>query len=643
MENNPFRKTSTYIHTPIFQLLLRFAALLLLYTLCRLIFFWCNASYFPEAHISHFISGLRYDIAAITLLNIPYFLLLLLPFNFIAQKSAIKIGDFYFVIANSIGIMANLIDTCYYPFSLRRMTFDIFNFMGATNNMGELIPLFLRDYYYMIFIFLAFIFTLIVVSYFANKLNYNNFAIKGKLRLVQIAIRLMVVALLLIGARGGLQLRPITVAAAGGTGGVEYASLILNSPFSLINTIGEEQLEGKYFFSEETCEQNFSLKRISFENQYFTPPQTDNIVVIILEGTSSEYSSFLADEPKSMAGFTPFLDSLAKQSITYRGMANGQHSIEAVSSILGGIPALMEKPFSQSRYATAYVSYALPLLKERGMSTHFYHGGLNGTMGFDRMSQLAGIEHYYGMNEYPTSKRDFDGSWGIPDVPYLNYVARQLDQIDGHFFATIFTLSSHHPFKVPAEYDYKLPKGDIAMQHAVAYEDEALRQFFEKVSKTDWYQNTLFVITADHTTFDDAKDIDFQRHKYAIPMLFFHPQQKEVYHASEIMQQVDILPSIFGYCGFTGAFCSFGNNVFDDSTPRFSIAHQAGMFQMYIDHYLIDFDGNKILNIWDLNEKMPRSPLAPESVPDIKEYETLIKSVIQQFHNGLINNKLHVK
>lgn len=643
MENNPFKKASTYLHTPLCQLLLRFGALMLLYTLCRLIFFVCNTPFFPEVRVGYFFSGLRYDIAAITLLNLPYFLLLLLPFNFVGKKTAIKIGDFYFVIVNSLGILANLIDSCYYPFSLRRMTFDIFNFVGETGNMGELIPIFLKEYFYMIFIFLGFIFALIAICYFFNKLKYSEFSIKGKMRWVQIVIRLVFAFLLLVGARGGLQLRPITVAAAGGAGGVEYAALILNSPFSLINTLGDEQLEKKSYFSEAVCEQNFSLKRTLFENQYFTAPKTDNIVIIILEGTSSEYSAFLADEPKNIAGFTPFLDSLAKQSITYRGMANGQHSIEAISSILGGIPALMDKSFIQSRYATSYVSYALPQLKARGLSTHFYHGGQNGTMGFDRMCQLAGIEHYYGMNEYPRSQKDFDGSWGIPDVPYLNWVAEQLDKIDGPFFSTIFTLSSHHPFKVPAAYDDKLPKGDFPMQHAVAYEDEALRQFFEKVSKTEWYPNTLFVITADHTNFEGAKDVDHQRHRYSIPMLFFHPQQKEVYHAAEIMQQVDVMPSIFGYCGYSGEFCSFGNNVFDDSTPRFSIAHQAGIYQMYIYHYLIDFDGNKIVSIWDLNDEMPRSPIAPDSVTDLKEFETLLKSVIQNFNNGLINNRLNLK
>ena len=641
-EKSPFIQKKTYTQSPLYALILRFASLILLFTLCRLAFYLFNLSYFPEAQFSYFIHGIRFDIEAITILNAPYFVFLLLPFTFISKKIFRKIGDLYFVVVNTAAIIANLIDICYYPFSMRRMTWDIFNFIGETNNFGSLVPLFLRDYFYMIFVLLAFILLLITIVYFTNKVDYQEFVLRGKNRLIQIGARIVILACFLIGARGGLQFRPLTVAAAGTAGGIEYAALILNSPFSIITTIQDKQMETKHYFSDEVCEQHFSLKRYSFDNQYFASPQTDNIVVIILEGISSEYSEFLADEPKKNAGFTPFLDSLAKQSITYRGMANGQHSIEAVASILGGIPSLMEKPFSQSLYATDYVSYPLPHLIKQGMSTHFFHGGKNGTMGFDRMSQMAGIQHYYGMNEYPYSKRDFDGSWGIPDVPYLNYVADQLDHIEGKFFATIFTLSSHHPFKVPAEYDKKVRKGDIPMKHTVAYTDETLRQFFAKVSKTDWYAHTLFVITADHTTFDDIKELDFQRNRYSVPMIFYHPNQKEIYHSNEIMQQVDIMPSIFAYCGFSEPFVTFGNNVFDETTPRFAIDYLAGTYQFYIDSYLIEFDGDKITQIWDLTANAPRTPIKEADIPEIKEYETFIKAVIQQFNNRLINNKLKI-
>ncbi|MCR5114562.1 MAG: sulfatase-like hydrolase/transferase [Bacteroidales bacterium] len=638
-----FNQKDTYLKNPLAVLGIRLAGLFVIYTLCRIVFFLFNHAAFPEAALHYFIYGIRFDMEAIVITNAPYFLLLLLPFAFVAKPVTRKIGDIYFVIINTLAVITNIIDTCYYPFAMRRMTCDIFSFIGETNNFGELVPVFLKDYFYMIFVLIGFFLLLLLLVHFSNKVDYRGFVMRAWRRWVQAGIRLVIAAALLVGARGGFQLRPLTVAAAGSVGGIEYAALVLNSPFSLITTIQSDKIDEKHYFSDEVCDQIFDINRYSFDNQYFECPPTDHVVVIILEGIASEYSDFFADEPKKLAGFTPFIDSLAQKSITYRGMANGQHSIEAVASILGSIPSLMSKPFSQSTYATDYVSYALPQLTAQGFSTHFYHGGKNGSMGFDRMSQLAGVQHYYGMDEYPHSRRDFDGSWGIPDVPYLNYVADQLDHIDGKFFATIFTLSSHHPFKVPTEYDGKVKRGDIPMQHTVAYADEALRQFFAKVSKTDWYERTLFVITSDHTTFDDAKEVDFQRNRYTIPMIFFHPQQQEVYHSDEIMQQVDIMPSIFGYCGFKAKFISFGHNVFEDGTPRFAIDHLSGTYQFYIDQYLIEFDGRDAMKVWDLKTPMPRQEVDPKKVERMEEYEQLMKAVIQQYHNRLNRNQLKVK
>jgi phosphoglycerol transferase MdoB-like AlkP superfamily enzyme len=219
-------------------------------------------------------------------------------------------------------------------------------------------------------------------------------------------------------------------------------------------------------------------------------------------------------------------------------------------------------------------------------------------------------------------------------------VAQELNHLDGPFFATLYTLTSHHPFQVPAEYDQKVAQGNFPMQHTVAYTDEALRQFFAQVSQTDWYNRTLFVITADHCTFEGAKDVDYQKHRYSVPMIFYHPAQAEVFHSDEIMQQVDIMPSIFGYCGFKGAFVSFGNNVFDSSTPRFAINYLSGTYQFYISHYLIEFNGDKILKIWDLEKEGNQREIPSEQVPQIKEYERLMKAVIQQYHEGLLHNKL---
>lgn len=626
--------------SPLTVAILRFIGLVAIYTLSRWVFYLFNAAQFADPNVRVWLQGIRFDIVIILLLNCLYFIPNLLPCSFIKNRIFRKVEDWLMVVINSIALLVNLIDTCYYPFSMRRMTGDIFGFMGETNNFGELVPVFLKDYFYMIFIWAGFVLLLVGLIYLTNKIDYQKYSFKGKQLWLQIPVRLAAVFLIVTGLRGGWQYRPLNVAAAAQVNGIGHAALVLNSPYSLLSTLGGERLDRKQYMTDEACAAIFSTRQTNFTTGSFVPPVTENVVLIILEGISSEYSTYLADEPKRMAGFTPFIDSLAQHSLVFRGLANGQQSIEALSSILGGLPSLLGTPFSQSPYATNPIDYALPKLKQRGMHTMFFHGGRNGTMGFDRYCKLAGMDDYYGLNEYSGPQSDFDGTWGIADQPYLQYFARALDAEKQPFFAAVFTLSSHHPFVVPEKYDKLLPHGEIPMQHTVAYTDLALRDFFATAQKSAWYDKTLFVITADHTNFKDASHIDYQKHRYAVPMIFYHPKADTSFRSQRIMQQADIMPTIFAYCGINEAFTTFGRNAFDDGAVHFAVNRLSGMYQLYIDHYLVEFDGQQIRYIWDLAIGPNRTPLSAEEVPEIAQYEKLLKSIIQQFNNGLLKNEL---
>ena len=135
-------------------------------------------------------------------------------------------------------------------------------------------------------------------------------------------------------------------------------------------------------------------------------------------------------------------------------------------------------------------------------------------------------------------------TWGIKDLPYLQYVANELGKYSDPFFATVFTLSSHHPFTAANEYTGSLPEYATPMQRCVAYTDDALRKFFETAKQSYWYENTLFVITADHTNFVGAENVDYLKHRYSVPMIFYWPKDTLGFRYDRIMQQVDIMPTI---------------------------------------------------------------------------------------------------
>ena len=698
--------------SPLIVLIVRFLVLMALFLLTRFIFYWFNRDAFQAFTSPIFWQGLRFDTAAICILNAPYFLLLLLPFRFIESRTFRTIGNVYFILVNSIALLTNLIDTCYYSFSMRRMTGDIFSFIEETNNFGELVPVFIKQYWYIGVIWLSIIGILFLTSYLTEKTDYHRLISKTKyiswkigygwwsfMELMSelrsffpskhndlddidpkyakdyaekpsgwfkhLVFRAFCIFLIVVGARGGLQMRPLSISYAGSVAGVENAALVLNTPYSLVTTLGASEVKRVNYFSDERCAEIFDTKRDIWGHYYYNEKETNfpkygkaidydhpiNIVLIILEGISSEYSDYLADEPKALGGCTPFLDSLAQNAIVFRGYANGQQSIEALSSIIGGIPSLMDKPFSQSPYSVYDMTYPATLLSEKhGKVNMFFHGGKNGTMGFDRYCRIAGIGNYYGMDDYP-NEEDFDGTWGIKDLPYLQYVARELRNEPAPFFATIFTLSSHHPFVVPDGYDTLLaakrtPATDAGdgktsftaaeptpMQRCVAYTDEALRQFFHTAKKTYWYENTLFVITADHTNFYGAENVGYLEHRYSVPMIFYWPKNPVSYRSDRIVQQVDIMPSIFDFCNLQGTFTSFGHSAFDENAPHFAINYLSGNYHFYTDHFLFEFNGKEITHIWDLQGGAHE--VGSGDVPDFSEREQLMKAVIQRYNNGL--------
>ena len=579
-----------------------------------------------------YIFGLRFDVSAVIYTNLLVILLSILPFSFVAKRwYGFIVGTFY-VVSNAFAFAANLIDVAYFPFSQKRATFDIFDFVAGVPNMNDLWATFLTDYWYLFAILLILIALLIVTAIFTRVKYVPDFYKSAKNIFIYIGVRLLLVAAAVIGIRGGLQLKPISNATAAAYEGGNNTAMILNTPFSIIRTYGKSELVAKsYFASEEDASMYFTPIKCSSVNNMLNLPPTNNVVIIILEGISSEYSEFLACPPKTIAGYTPFLDSLARNSMVFKGYANGLQSITALPSILGSVPSLSETPFSNSQYITNKIDYPVKMLANSGYYTAFFHGAENGTMGFANMCKIMNVQDYFGLNEYP-NKDDYDGSWGIPDYQYLQYVADKLDDIDGKIVASVFTLSSHHPFVVPADYDEVVISGDFPMQHTVAYTDMALQKFFDKVSEMDWFDNTLFVITADHTNFNGWDKIDYLR-LYDIPMIFYHPKADSSFVSEKIMQQIDIMPSVISYLGENKPFVAFGNNVFDTTQQRFAVTHANDFYQFCLNGKRIRLHSNDELEV-----------VLSQDDKNVSEYEeNFIKSFVQQYNNGLINNSLFVK
>jgi len=479
----------------IILLLKRLALILILLTISRLVFYILNYSYFSDSGILEtikiFIAGIRYDIATLISFNIIFIIFYLIPGSYTFQRKFHVVMKFLFIVVNAIILAFNFADCEYFKFINKRTTADIIPYIFLSDDILTLMPSFMTDFWYLLIIWFASIFSLWYFYPDQPKL-LEKIKIPRFNYLYQAVISFLLLGIFFAGFRG-LRLKPLRIIDAARYAETKNIPLVLNTPFTILKTFGNKQLTEKQFFKQNELKSYFNVvKDYNPESDF----KHQNVIIIILESFSKEYIGALTGN----TSYTPFLDSLIQNSLTFRNaFANGKRSIEAMPSIIASIPTMMTSSYVSSGYSSNNINSIASLLKKKGYHTSFFHGGSNGTMGFDNFAHAAGINNYYGMNEYG-KKEDFDGNWGIYDDKFLQFFAKKLNSFKEPFFCAVFTISSHHPYKIPEKYDGKFKKGPHPILETIGYTDFSLQQFFKTASGMSWFENTLFIITADHTS-----------------------------------------------------------------------------------------------------------------------------------------------
>jgi phosphoglycerol transferase MdoB-like AlkP superfamily enzyme len=311
-------------------------------------------------------------------------------------------------------------------------------------------------------------------------------------------------------------------------------------------------------------------------------------------------------------------------------------------SILASIPSL-ETPYTISHYANNQINGMPSLLKKKGYYSAFFHGAPNGSMGFDSFARLAGFDDYFGLDQYP-EKTDFDGVWGVWDEPFFQFFASKLNGFKQPFLASIFSVSSHHPFEVPAKYKGKFKKGPAPIVEVVGYTDFSLREFFESISSQPWFNNTLFVITADHTNESVHKEYQNDFGAFCVPVIFYKPGSDLKGIKKRIAQQVDIMPSVLSFLGYDEDFIAFGNNLFDDASQSFAFNTSGNTYHLYMDDHILAMTDLKPVAMFNYKNDIFLENNIVDKEPEIRQkMEDKLKAIIQTYNSRLIDNNLTVK
>jgi phosphoglycerol transferase MdoB-like AlkP superfamily enzyme len=512
-----------------------------------------------------------------------------------------------------------------------------------SDEVVSLLPDFVKDFWFPVVLFFVFSGLFIWISgRIRLDLTYYNYFDKRRF-FGSLLKSFVIVILTTIAIRGGIQDKPINIINAGEYTEPEYFPIVVNTPFTLLKTIDESALqEIEYFKDEKELEKVFNPVIKTDKSNSF---RKLNVFIIILESFSAEQSAYLNPdlENGNYIGYTPVLDSLMRHSLVFHGFANGTRSIDGIPAIISSLPALLKTPYLSSPYVGNSIYSIAGMLKEKGISTAFFHGGTNGTMGFEAYSKIAGFDRYYGRDEY-NNDDDYDGNWGIFDEPFLQYTAGKLDEMKKPFCSAVFTLSSHHPFTIPEKYKGKFRKGPSPIQESIMYADYSLGKFFETVSKYSWFDSTLFILTADHTSLVYHSELQNSLGQYEIPVIFYQHGKWSDTISPEIAQQTDIMPSVLDFLGYDNDFIAFGSSVFDTAGSHFAISYANGIYQLIKDDYLYQFNGENDVALFNIrNDKfLSRNILTKENAV-ANEMNMFTKAVVQQFNNRVIHDKLIIK
>lgn len=629
-----------------------FLLIMCIYSLSRVFFYLITKSAYSDMTVSHFwelmAGGLRFDLTALLYINSLYILLEILPLKFRNNQIYQKIACYTYWIPNIIGVLVNCADMVYVQFTDRRTTITFFTEFQNDDNLLLIFFKSMVQYWYVTLFAIAMCCILILFTRKKVLLQYKkplwlHYAINTILMCITVYF-------VVIGIRGGFGAftRPITLSnALQYTNHPNETNVVLNTPFSLMRSTEGRVFPRYSFFSEKELENIMS----PIHQSDFSEVTNKNVVIFILESFSKEYWGYFNHDLENGAytGYTPFLDSLAAHSVTYSlSLASGRKSIDAMPSVLSSIPMLLS-PYILTPYSTNDVSSIAECLSRKGYRTAFFHGAPNGSMGFQAYSRSCGFDSYFGKTEYDNDA-DYDGYWAIWDEEFLQYYARTMTSFKEPFMTAVFTATSHHPFQVPKRYTDVFPQGTCQIHHCIGYTDNAMRQFFNLAKEQPWYQNTLFVITADHTNMLNYEEYTNDKGRYEVPILFFDPQMSDtilnIVH-TEPVSQTDIMPSVLSYLHYDEPYFAFGQDALTKTKDvRYAINYNNPLYQIFSDSILVQYDGGNIKSIYNFkNDRLLHNNLIDYYKDDavIKDMVCYLQAYIQQYTNRMIDNKLVIE
>jgi phosphoglycerol transferase MdoB-like AlkP superfamily enzyme len=287
------------------------------------------------------------------------------------------------------------------------------------------------------------------------------------------------------------------------------------------------------------------------------PEKRLNVVLISVESLSGDYLGTFGNQEH----MTPYLDSLVEQSLFFDNLyANGTRTVRGLEALSLSVPptpgdSLLKEHNNENLFSLATI------FNDRGYQSDFVYGGYG---------QFDNMNYFFSHNGYrAVDRRDIpktatihgENVWGVSDEDLYTLALGQMDQIHAEgkpFFLHVMTTSNHRPYTFP---EGRVKQANGTRQGAVAYTDWSIGDFIRRAREKSYFDDTIFVITADHCA-SSAGKTSVPVNRYHVPLWIYAPKHITPQRVDRLMGQVDIAPTLLGLLNFSYRSRFFGYDVF---------------------------------------------------------------------------------
>ena len=387
-------------------------------------------------------------------------------------------------------------------------------------------------------------------TYLHTKIDFDP--IEGN-RLIKIFIAIIILGFNFLFIRGGWQLSPINVSMAQYSNIPIYNHLSTNTLWQLMqNTMLElRPLKSQYvYFPEKKVDSLLALPKQDDSILHVLKQEviSPNVVLIVLESYTADLVESLGGEK----GIAPNIERLIKDGLLFTNIySSAERTDKGLIAILSSFPSQATRSIIRENLKQVNLPSISQQFKKKNYHTSFYYGGESEFFGLK--SYLLAHDYQVVVDKNAFEKKDFNSKWGAHDNVLFQKHLADMKSVPTPFFTTVLTLSNHEPFEIPVAPKYKGSGLSNLFRSTAYFTDMTLGDYFKEARKQTWYNNTLFIIVADHGHRLPRQEFeiwDSRRHR--IPLIFYGNVLKDEFRGAKnniFGSQTDIAQTLYHQLG----------------------------------------------------------------------------------------------